>query len=71
MLNQMPTTNITEIRCQDIQWTVSKYVVVAIGIKNRIRRMFSANRIAKAVMIVLARVSGSMPAVDISSRNSR
>jgi len=71
MANQMPTTNITEIRCQDIQWTVSKYVVVAIGTRINILKIFNANSIAKAVMIALVLVSSFMSAVDISSSNSR
>lgn len=71
MLNHIPITNIIEIRCQNIQWTVSKYVVVAIGTKSRIRRIFSAKSNANAVIIALVRVSGFMFGVDIISRNNK
>jgi len=71
MLNQMPTTNNIDIRCHNIQWAVSKYVAPAIGMRIRIRRIFSTNSIANAVIIAFVRVLGFMSAVDISSSSSR
>ena len=52
------TTKSVEIRCQKIQWIVSKYGVVATGIRIRILVMFRANSIAKAVTVALSLVFG-------------
>ena len=57
-------TNIVEMACQNIQWAVSKYVELIIGIRIRILRMFRMKNIVSAVMIALVRVFGFMFAVD-------
>ena len=70
-LNQTATTNIIEIRCQNIQWIVSKDGEPVSGIRIRILRMFSMKNSANPVMIAFVRVVGLISAVDRISRSSR
>ena len=70
-MNQTATTKIVDIRCQNIQWSVSNWGEFVIEIRNINLRMFSANSIAIAVMIALALVSGFMFAVDINNNSKR
>ena len=48
----VPTTNTVDMMCQNIQWIVSKCVVVIRGVKIRILVTFRTKKIVSAVKIV-------------------